>query len=169
MLDNKTEEKSNRGRPSEYKEEYIDKVDEYLEANQDEEIQLVKQSNSEKGYEMYDNKLKVKLPTIEGFAHFIGVSKKTLYNWRDEHEDFLHALEKIEVEQKERLINSGLSNDYNSTIAKLILSSNHGMREKSDVTTDGEKITDESKELTDKALRYFLDENNKGNNTKREQ
>lgn len=168
MSEHKTEEKSNRGRPSEYKEEYIDKVDEYLEANQDEEVQVVKQSNSEKGYEMYDNKLKVKLPTIEGFARYIGVSKKTLYNWRDEHPEFLHALEEIEAEQKERLLNMGLSGDYNSTIAKLILSSNHDMKEKTDVTTQGEKISNESKELVDKALNFFLDENNKGNNTKRE-
>lgn len=133
------------GRPQgtfEYKEEYILKVDEYLQSNQDEEIQVVKQSNSKKGYEMFDTKIKVKLPTIEGFASFIDVSKKSLYNWEKEYPDFLHALDKIRIEQQKRLINSGLSGEYNSTIAKLILSSNHGMREKTDtdITSGGEII-----------------------------
>jgi hypothetical protein len=129
------------GRPTEYKEEYISKVDEYLELHQDEEKQVVKQS-SEK-YEMYDNKLKVKLPTIEGFALFIGVNKTSLYEWEKKHEEFSNALEKIRQEQQQRLINNGLSGDYNPTIAKLILSSNHGMREKTetDLTSKGEKIT----------------------------
>ena len=64
------------GRPPEYNPDYILKVDEYLELNKDEEVQVIKQS-SEK-YEMFDNKLKVKLPTVEGFALFIGVSKRVL-------------------------------------------------------------------------------------------
>ena len=129
------------GRPTEYKEEYISKVDEYLESHKDEEVRVVKQS-SEK-YEMFDNKLKVKLPTIDGFARFINVPRRTVYDWRDKYPEFSHSLDKIVTEQQERLINSGLSGDYNSTIAKLILSSNHGMREKSetDLTTKGEALT----------------------------
>lgn len=117
------------GRPTEYKEEYVGAVDHYLTQCED--------VLTERG------KLQVKLPTIEGFSLYLGVSKKSLYNWREEHEDFLHALEKIEKEQKERLLNMGLSGDYNATIAKLVLSANHNMREKSetDVTSGGEKLT----------------------------
>lgn len=126
------------GRPTEYKAEYVEKVDEYLNESQDEEKQVVKQSSDK--YEMYDNKLKVNLPTIEGFALFIGVSKRSLYDWEKQHPDFLHALDKIRTEQQKRLIDNGLSGDYNSTIAKLILSSNHGMRERADVTSDDKEI-----------------------------
>lgn len=134
--------KNKRGRPSEYKEEYIAKVDEYLAANIDEEVQIVKQANSEKGYQMFDNKLKVKLPTIEGFAVFIDVNKTSLYEWEKKHDDFSNALNKIRVEQKKRLLNMGLSGDYNPTIAKLVLSANHGMSEKSEIdhTSKGEQI-----------------------------
>ena len=130
-----------KGRPTTYKEEYIDKVDEYLAECQDEEKQVVKQS-SEK-YDMYDNKLKVNLPTVEGFALWLGIPKRTLYDWKDAHEDFSHSLERIVEEQRKRLLNMGLSGDYNSTIAKLILSSNHGYTEKTatDHTTKGDKIT----------------------------
>lgn len=128
-------------RPSEFKKEYIKKADLYLKKCQDEEVQVVRQSNSAKGYEMYDTKIKVKLPTIEGFAVFIGVSKQAMYRWEEEHDEFRNALNKIRQEQQERLINSGLSGDYNSTIAKLILSSNHGMRERTDHTTDDKEFS----------------------------
>lgn len=116
------------GRPSEYSEEYIDKVDHYLAQCED--------TLTERG------KLQVRLPTIEGFSIYLGVSKKSLYNWRDKHPDFLHALEKIETEQKERLLNMGLSGDYNPTIAKLVLSANHNMREKTeqDITSQGQQL-----------------------------
>jgi hypothetical protein len=135
------ENKKPAHRPSEYKAEYCQKADEYLEMCKDEMVQVVKQANAEKGYEMFENKLKVSLPTHEGFARFLNVCPKTLYNWADENDEFLQSLGKITIEQKERLLNSGLSGDYNPTIAKLILSSNHGMREKSDVTSDDKAIT----------------------------
>lgn len=133
------------GAPTKYKPEYIKVVDKYLKLCQDEEVQRVKQAGENKsgGYEMFETKLKVKLPTIEGFARYLNVDKKSLYNWRDKYKEFFHALEKIEIEQKERLINMGLSGDYQSTIAKLILSSNHGMSEKveTDLTSGGEAIS----------------------------
>jgi hypothetical protein len=114
------------GRTSEFKEEYIAAVDHYLEWCQDE----------------YDDKgrLVVKSPTMEGFARFINVARSSLYLWEKDHPDFSDALDKIRGEQKERLINKGLSGDYNPTIAKLILSANHGMREKADITTDDKPI-----------------------------
>lgn len=132
------------GRPTEYKEEYISKVDEYLELHQDTDLLT---------------KVKVRLPTIEGFARFIDVNKTSLYEWEKIHDEFSNALDKIRIEQQERLINSGLSGDYNSTIAKLILSSNHGMREKTDtdVTSKGEKVVFMPPELLDK---HKLDDSN---------
>lgn len=125
-----------RGTPTKYKAEYIDKVDEYLAECVDEDKQVVKQS-SEK-YAMYDNKLKVNLPTVEGFALWLGIPKSTLYDWKTNHKDFSDSLEKIVEEQRKRLLNMGLSGDYNSTIAKLILSSNHGMSDRGIVTTEDE-------------------------------
>ena len=117
------------GRPTSYKEEYNDLVDVYLKECID----------------SYKNgKRDVKLPTVGGFALMVGVNKQTLYNWGEEHPEFLDSLNKIVEEQQNRLINQGLAGNYNSTIAKLILSSNHGMSEKTenktDITTGGDKI-----------------------------
>lgn len=106
------------GRPSEYDPAYVERAKEYIEANQDTYI--------------LGTSIKVKLPTIEGFARFLKVSVSSLHEWAKEHEVFSLALDEIKNEQKQRLLDKGLSGDYNSTIAKLILSANHGLREKTE-------------------------------------
>lgn len=118
------------GRPPEYKPEYVGAVDVYLKDHQD-----TPRGDSE-------DKLNVKLPTLEGFASFIGVVKPTILDWEKIYPEFSYALDQIRREQQERLLNKGLSGQYNPVIAKLILSSNHGMRERvdSDLTTKGEQI-----------------------------
>jgi len=129
-----------RGRPTTYKEEYCALVDKYLAENQDREVKVLKQANTDKGYEMYDTKLKVKLPTINGFALYIDVNEKLLYDWVKKFPIFRKSLGKIKKEQEARLLNMGLSGEYNSTIAKLVLSSNHGYKEREDVTTNDKEL-----------------------------
>lgn len=116
------------GRPSEYKSEYIGMVEHYLADKED--------TLTEQG------KLQVRLPTTDGFARYLGVARSSLYLWEKSHPEFSDALDKIRNEQQERLLNMGLSGDYNPTIAKLVLSSNHGFREKSeqDITSAGKPI-----------------------------
>jgi len=75
-----------------------------------------------------DKGKEVNLPTAEGLAQYLEVTRKTLYNWADEHEEFLHILESLNQEQAKRLINKGLSGGYNSNIAKLILAK-HGYKD----------------------------------------
>ena len=132
-----------RGRPTKYTDDMPKKVLEYLSECVDEDVQIVKQSNSEKGYEMYDNKLKVNIPTIAGLSLYLDVAESTIHKWKEEHPVFSESLSRLLAEQQKRLLNSGLSGDYNSTIAKLILSSNHGFREKSeqDITSGGKPIS----------------------------
>lgn len=121
------------GRPPTYSEEILIKAKEYLDSCIDEEKQVVKQS-SEK-YEMFDNKLKVKIPTKGGLAVHLGVSRETLYAWAKEYPEFSDIMEQMGAIQEERLINNGLSGDYNSTISKVLLTK-HGYREGIDQTTN---------------------------------
>ena len=66
MLDNQeVEERDFMGRPTKYDPSYCQKVIE----------------------------LGAKGKSIEQIAGMLNVAKRTLYNWRDSHEDFLHALE----------------------------------------------------------------------------
>lgn len=130
------------GRPTDYSDKVLKAAKKYLKECEDEPVQETI-GLSAKGTELYKNKLNVNLPTIEGLSAYLKVNRDTLYEWAKIHKEFSDTLEDIKAEQAKRLINSGLSGDYNSTIAKLILSSNHGMREKTDVdhTSKGEKIS----------------------------
>lgn len=126
------------GRPPEYKATYVKKVDEYLKLRVDKVVRMLTKEVGKQKF--FERKIKVQLPTIEDFAVFLGVSKVSLYTWEKENPEFLNALDKIRAEQQRRLLQSGLSGDYNSTIAKLVLSANHGMREKSDLTTNDKEF-----------------------------
>lgn len=83
------------------------------------------------------------LPSKVGYAVFLGVAEDTVSNWGKANPDFLGSLRRLLTIEKQTLLNKGLRGEYNSTIAKLILSSNHGLREGTDITTGGEKIQHE--------------------------
>lgn len=121
------------GRPTEYSEEIVEKVKLYLESCVDEVIQEV--SGESEKFTKYNNKLKVKLPTIEGLAVYIGIHKDTIYEWEKIHEQFSDVIALLRSKQAEALINNGLSGDYNPTIAKVLLSK-HGYKE--EIKTDTE-------------------------------
>lgn len=105
------------GRPTDYRPEFCQKADEYLATTGKEQTEL---------------------PMVEGFAVYLGVSKRVLYNWSKEHKDFMHALRKIKVAQLLQLVNDGIygGKEVNATIVKLMLQNNHGMKERKDVTSD---------------------------------
>ncbi len=99
-------------RPTKYKAEYA--TDEYLD-------------------KYIDDCLKNKwLVSLCGLAVYIGVCEDTLQEWRKVHSAFSVSLSRLKQVSKEMLFNKGLDSTYNSTIAKLILSSNHGMAEKTE-------------------------------------
>ena len=78
---------------------------------------------------------------LEGLSLFLKVNRDTLYTWAKEHPEFSDILDDLRNAQAEKLINNGLSGDYNPTIAKLILTK-HGYHDKVDAdhTTKGEPI-----------------------------
>ena len=129
---------TNGGRPTKYTSECIAKVDDYLNGCVDERY-IFHKTEGDKS-DSYEEKVRVNLPTIGGFALFLDVAEDTIYEWVKVHKEFSESLRKIVKEQEKRLLNSGLSGEYNSTIAKLILSSNHGYKEKSDLTTNDKDI-----------------------------
>ena len=98
------------GRPSEYTPKIIDELNQYL-------IEAVPQN--------------MKIPTVEGIALRLGISKKTLYNWAEIHPEFLHALDILKMKQKEALIETGIfgGKEINQSIVALLLKVNHDMIE----------------------------------------
>jgi len=89
----------------------------------------------------YPNKEEV-TPTIEGLSMYLGVARATIYTWaKDEKKrEFSDTVERLMAKQGRTLINGGLSGQLNPTITKLALSSNHGMRERVDMTSDDKAL-----------------------------
>lgn len=73
------------------------------------------------------------IPSRAGLCCYLGIAKSTSYEWEKEHPRFSDALRAVEVMQEHMTLNGSLANQLNSTIAKLVLSNNHGYTEKSAV------------------------------------
>lgn len=69
------------------------------------------------------------LPSVEGFCADNHISKNTVYVLAKQCPGLQDALDDLKVKQAKKLLNKSLNNEWNSTIAKLILSANHGMKE----------------------------------------
>lgn len=116
-------------RPIEYTTRHTELAIEYLDSCKD--------SYTER------DKLKVKLPSIEWLArHFqkenIPVHRSTIYEWKETYPEFSDILEAILSEQAERLINSSISGEYNSNIAKLLMGKHwYSDKQEIDQKTDG--------------------------------
>lgn len=80
------------------------------------------------------------VPTHEGLADELHKGVKTIYNWAKEHPEFQQVLDEILAKQGRLLQNKGLTKETDSGITKLLLSANHGKREKTDVTSDDKAI-----------------------------
>lgn len=124
------------GRPTEYGPEVLEKAREYAELP----------------FPYLDEVL----PSIEGLALYIGVSRSTIYAWKGQEgkEEFSDILERVSALQGKTLINKGLSGDFTSTITKVMLTK-HGYREGLEQTgADGKDlIPQEEKKAIKEALK----------------
>jgi hypothetical protein len=111
------------GRPSKYTSGVIEEVNKYLE------------------FAIPENQ---EIPTVEGIALKLGISKQALYRWAKKHKEFRNALRKIKLKQKESLIKIGVfgGKEINASIVALLLKVNHKMVEttKTDLTSDGKPV-----------------------------
>lgn len=76
------------------------------------------------------------IPSIAGLACYLGIARSTVYEYGKQDSDlgreFSDTLDGIMAFQEMKLINSGLTGDFNATITKLMLA-NHGYSEKQEV------------------------------------
>jgi len=84
------------------------------------------------------------LPSIVGYAVFLGVCKDTMFEWGKTYKNFSDSLKDLKAIEEGKLLKNGLNGDWKSAIVKLILSSNHGYVERLDTTTLGAKIQAEA-------------------------
>ncbi len=90
------------------------------------------------------------VPTFEGLALCLGISRETVYAWEDsgDKEDaspnlerFSDIAKRLRATQSEKLLQKSLQGKYNPLIAKLMLAK-HGYVDKTeqDITSKGEQI-----------------------------
>jgi hypothetical protein len=93
-------------------------------------------------YLEWASKQKRHLPKLESLAIFLGVASDTVSSWMRKYPDFANACKAVKDKQAVQLIDDGIygGRDVNTGIVKLLLQNNHGMKERSDVTTDDKPI-----------------------------
>lgn len=130
------------GRPTEYSEQVLIDSKEYVDSCEDEITSVI--SGQSDSFTKYEQKLKVNIPTIEGLARYLKIHRSTVYAWQKEHPEFSDIIEELQQKQAERLLSNGLSGDYNSTIAKVLLTK-HGYTDKQEINS---VIEDKRKDLS---------------------
>ncbi|EMJ9774555.1 DNA-packaging protein [Morganella morganii] len=85
------------------------------------------------GYKEHENSV---IPSIAGMACYLGIARSTVYEYAKQDSDlgreFSDTLEGVMAMQELKLINSGLSGEFNPTITKLMMA-NHGYTEKQEI------------------------------------
>lgn len=127
-------------RPTEFKEEYIEKTLNYIKNYSD---------------------LGDIVPSVAGLAMHIGVSKQSLYTWSkiEGNEEFLDAFSCVRIAQEKQLINGGLGGEFNPAIAKMMMAG-HGYSDKQEVdvsSTDGTMTPKPSNPISEDALNKIID------------
>ncbi|WP_276755626.1 terminase small subunit [Pseudoalteromonas marina] len=83
------------------------------------------------------------IPSVVGLAVALETHRDTIYAWAKEEgkEAFSDIVKRLSTNQERRLLNGGLDNSFNPTIAKLLLGK-HGYSDKqeTDITSGGEKL-----------------------------
>jgi hypothetical protein len=100
------------GRPSKFTKAAMDKAKRYLKT----------------GYVEQEDPF----PSRAGLACYLDIGRATVQRWSEAHEEFRTLLDKIQTVQERMLLSGGLNGDFNSTIAKLVLTK-HGYSDKSEV------------------------------------
>jgi len=85
-----------------------------------------------------------KLPKIEEFCEVIGIDDDTAVEWCKKYPDseFSAAIKRVRTVQKGELIDDGLfgGKEVNAAMAIFLLKNNHGMKDRTDITTNDKDI-----------------------------
>ena len=100
------------GRPTKYKPEIFVKIKEYLSMC---------------------GRNQTSLPSIEGLANYLDITRETIYQWDKKYPEFSDTIKKILSKQKQQLMDDGMygGKEVNAAMAIFLLKVNHGMQEKS--------------------------------------
>lgn len=130
------------GRPTAYKPEYCDLIIQHFDK------EPFTSSFDEVSGKTYRSA--ILLPTLTNFARTIGVSRATIYNWAEEHPEFLDAIKRAQELQEEVLMQNGLFGAYDKTFAIFTAKNICGWKDKQDIEHSGSIGSISDSELDEK-------------------
>lgn len=162
------------GAPSKYKEEYVQQLLDYFSQDVVKGIKTITEGHGKSEWRKEEVRYEALFfPTLELFAHKIGVDDDTLQNWSDarfpeghelagerEHPEFFGAYTRAKKIQKGLLLQYALIGKLNPGFAQFFAVNNLGMQSKSVVENNGEvihKFGDMTDEELDRALKARQD------------
>lgn len=120
------------GRPSEYTEEKLALARHYINGGWEEDGDTV--------------------PQVAGLAMAMGISRETVYAWAKDanKQEFSDILMRVQVFQERKLLNGGLSGDFNPAVTKMLLVK-HGYSDKieQDHTSSDKSMSPTGRSLDD--------------------
>ena len=140
------------GRPSKYKPEYCEMMEQYFDIEPYREVTLNRfKKNGD--CEEFIAKVPNALPTVEGFCKLIKIHKDTFYEWCKVHDEFSDSHKKAMVYQSEILIQNGLASNYHPVFAIFAAKNLIGWTDKKEINNNTT--------ITHKKLEDFLVPTNK--------
>lgn len=118
------------GRPSNYKEEYVQEIVTFFEERELFREEIEKKVTKEGELIEVPVKQVNGPPTYAGFAKKIGVCLDTLKNWTRAHPEFNAAYEKCRAIQAEHIIQINMENKGNTAFSIFMMKNNHGWTDK---------------------------------------
>lgn len=82
-----------------------------------------------------------KLPTLNAFAHKLGLHRDTLHEWSKVHPEFSDALKKAKALQEDILMQNGLFGGYDKTFAIFTAKNVCNWRDKTEQEISGSGLT----------------------------
>lgn len=127
------------GRPTKYDPKYCDALIEFFNVEPTREglkITTYKNGTTVEDEVEYPNSM----PHFISFCDEIGIGITTFYRWVEKHKAFRASYERAKAYQERHLVDNALLNNYNSGFSSLVAKNWLGWKDRSDVTTDDEKI-----------------------------
>ena len=114
------------GRPTKYDYPKFEKLlNEYLWKCVDKRVKLLTYKKTGSDWNVlgtkHEYKLYANVPTLSWFAHYIWISRETIYAWSRRYEEFSDLIEFLQTHQIEKLVNWGINKMYNQSICCLRL------------------------------------------------
>lgn len=106
------------GRPTKYKKQYCEDIVRFFDVPRTKSKKITHITKS--GVTTFDKTIPEDLPTLIAFAHKIGVTRSTLYQWAEDHPEFSDSLKKAVELSEDFLTKNGLDGYYQPNIFQLI-------------------------------------------------